>query len=194
MDLVQRVLECSWLHCPCRREWVGKSSTLVMLAGQVSPDSGTLTMYVSGESMSEATWARRWPGCPVVFSPTTSQPGARLQFHGAFRQSRPGQLGWGPLLDASGLSVADNVPMNRWSSGQRQRLKLMLAIGTEADVVLLDEPTSNLDAHGIAWFHRVLEDIQRESTAVVATMIQREAPQAMSTLEIGKQTLRLAAV
>ena len=91
--------------------------------------------------------------------------------------------------------MADNVPMNRWSSGQRQRLKLMLAIGTEADVVLLDEPTSNLDAHGIAWFHRVLEDIQRESTVVVATNDpQREAPQAMSTLEIGKQTLRLATV
>lgn len=174
----------------------GKSSTLAMLAGQVSPDSGTLTMHVSGESMSEATWARRVAlAAPWCSPPQHLNLEQVLQFHGAFRQSRPGQLGWGPLLDASGLSVADNVPMNRWSSGQHQRLKLMLAIGTEADVVLLDEPTSNLDAHGIAWFHRVLEDIQRESTVVVATNDpQREAPQAMSTLEIGKQTLRLATV
>jgi ATPase subunit of ABC transporter with duplicated ATPase domains len=91
------------------------------------------------------------------------------------------------LLEASGLKVADNVPMNRWSSGQRQRLNLALAMGTAADVVLLDEPASNLDAQGIAWLHRVLADMQGTSTVVVATNdLQREAPKAPSLLAIEK--------
>lgn len=166
----------------------GKSSTLAMLAGQLAPDAGTLTMDVDGETVSDTMWARRValaaPWCTPPQHFTLEQV---LQFHGTFRKSRTGQLGWGALLDASGLKVADNIPMNRWSSGQRQRLNLALAMGTVADVVLLDEPASNLDAQGIAWLHRVMADIQGSSTVVVATNDpQREAPKAASLLEIEK--------
>lgn len=166
----------------------GKSSTLAMLAGQLAPDAGALTMNVDGETISDTSWARRValaaPWCTPPQHLTLEQA---LQFHGTFRTSRTGQLGWGMLLDASGLKVGDNVPMNRWSSGQRQRLNLALAMGTVADVVLLDEPASNLDAQGMAWLHRVLEDIRRTSTVVVATNDpQREAPKAASLLEIEK--------
>ena len=166
----------------------GKSSTLAMLAGQLAPDAGALTMNVDGETISDTSWARRValaaPWCAPPQHLTLEQA---LQFHGTFRKSRPGQLSWRMLLDASGLMVADNVPMNRWSSGQRQRLNLALAMGTVADVVLLDEPTSNLDAQGMTWLHRVLADIHRTSTVVVATNDpQREAPKAASLLEIEK--------
>ena len=62
-----------------------------------------------------------------------------------------------------------------------------LTKGGGADVVLLDEPASNLDAQGMAWLHRVLEDIRRTTTVVVATNDpQREAPKALSLLEIEK--------
>ena len=103
----------------------GKSSTLAMLAGQLAPDAGALTMNVDGETISDTSWARRvalaTPWCTPPQHLTLEQA---LQFHGTFRTSRTGQLGWGMLLDASGLKVADNIPMNRWSSGQRQRLNL----------------------------------------------------------------------
>jgi ABC-type multidrug transport system ATPase subunit len=145
-------------------------------------------MNVAGETISDTSWARRValaaPWCTPPQHLTLEQA---LQFHGTFRESRTGQLGWGMLLEASGLKVADNVPMNRWSSGQRQRLNLALAMGTAADVVLLDEPASNLDAQGIAWLHRVLADMQGTSTVVVATNdLQREAPKAPSLLAIEK--------
>ena len=166
----------------------GKSSTLAMLAGQLAPDAGALTMNVDGETISDTSWARRVAlATPWCTPPQHLNLEQALQFHGTFRTSRTGQLGWGMLLDASGLKVGDNVPMNRWSSGQRQRLNLALAMGTVADVVLLDEPASNLDAQGMAWLHRVLEDIRRTTTVVVATNDpQREAPKALSLLEIEK--------
>ena len=40
----------------------------------------------------------------------------------------------------------------QYSSGMKQRVKLGLAMYSEVDIILLDEPCSHLDAKGIAWY------------------------------------------
>ena len=68
-----------------------------------------------------------------------------------------------------------------WSSGQKQRLHLSLALGTESPVVLLDEPASNLDATGIRWFHEVIADVAAASTLIVATNDRNKEARSTST-------------
>jgi len=55
------------------------------------------------------------------------------------------------------------------SSGMKQRLKLMLAIGSRSRILLLDEPATNLDSGGVSWYHRLLSHYRNGRTLVIAS-------------------------
>jgi ATPase subunit of ABC transporter with duplicated ATPase domains len=62
---------------------------------------------------------------------------------------------------------------------------LALALGSEGQVVLLDEPATNLDAEGIQWLQDQLNVISRDTLLVVATNDQKkEGFQGASILEV----------
>ena len=164
----------------------GKSSTLALLAGQVAPDAGSLSLKTDVCAVEAENWmtsvslAAPWMALPKHLTLQEA-----LTFHGTFRTSRKGALGWQALLDASGLRVGASVPLGQWSSGQQQRLTLALALGTQTTAILLDEPASNLDSDGILWYQRVLNEVSGQTTTVVATNdIEKEAPKGPSMLEI----------
>lgn len=64
------------------------------------------------------------------------------------------------LIDLLQLSQHKDKTIKNFSSGMKQRLKLGLAFYSEAPIILLDEPTSNLDAQGIAWY---LDQIEKHT-------------------------------
>ena len=81
------------------------------------------------------------------------------------------------VLDLVGLTpLADRMP-NELSGGQQQRVALARAIAPEPDVILLDEPFSNLDAALRDRVRREMKSILAEAgtTAVLVTHDQEEA-------------------
>lgn len=81
------------------------------------------------------------------------------------------------VLDLVGLTaLADRMP-NELSGGQQQRVALARAIAPEPDVILLDEPFSNLDAALRDRVRREMKAILAEAgtTAVLVTHDQEEA-------------------
>jgi len=164
----------------------GKSSTLALLAGQVSPDGGQLTFQVGQNTINPESWMNSVSiTAPWIDFPKYLTLKEIVDFHGIFRLERPGHLGWNALLESSGLDVGIDVPLSQWSSGQRQRLALALAFGTQTHALLLDEPTSNLDNGGISWFQRTLEEVSLHTTTIVATNnVAKEAPKSSSVLEV----------
>jgi ABC-type multidrug transport system fused ATPase/permease subunit len=64
------------------------------------------------------------------------------------------------------------------SGGQRQRLSLSQALLTDADVLLLDDPTSAVDAHTEAAIAKAIVDVRRGKTTVVTTTSPLVAEQA----------------
>lgn len=164
----------------------GKSSTLKMLAGQLAPDEGSLSLTLKGRHREGADWmtccslAAPWAGIPRHLNLREA-----LNFHGHFRTSRVDGLGWDALLTSSGLNVDPSLPLSHWSSGQQQRIHVALALGTDVDVVLLDEPTSNLDAEGIAWVQHAMGVLAPSIMLVVATNNpSQEAPQDAAFLKL----------
>ena len=71
---------------------------------------------------------------------------------------------------------ADQMP-DRLSGGQQQRVALARALVTNPDVLLMDEPLSNLDAKLRVEMREVIREIQREvgTTTVYVTHDQEEA-------------------
>lgn len=71
------------------------------------------------------------------------------------------------LLERVGLTpVADNL-FGRFSTGQQQRARLAAALIHQPDILLLDEPGSNLDEQGRNMITNLLEGLKKTDTLVI---------------------------
>jgi ABC-type multidrug transport system ATPase subunit len=148
----------------------GKSTFLKMCAGYTAPTSGTLTWTWKGESQTDRQWvqARSMLTGPYVEPILELTAKEQLDFHFSLR--RPGQINW--VKDAlawSGLESHLNRPLQYFSSGMLQKMKLILALVSEASFVFLDEPTANLDQAGVDFFHRLLLHTADERLIFIAS-------------------------
>jgi ABC-type multidrug transport system ATPase subunit len=61
-----------------------------------------------------------------------------------------------------------------FSSGMRQRLKIALAVLAQTPIVLLDEPTTNLDAQGVLWYNNLIQNFCTNKLLVVASNTEHD--------------------
>lgn len=91
-----------------------------------------------------------------------------LQFHNQFKTFING-LTIPQVIDIIDLQAAAQKQIRFYSSGMKQRVKLAQAILSDTDVVLLDEPCSNLDAKGIALYHRLIQEYCSHRIVIVCS-------------------------
>lgn len=60
------------------------------------------------------------------------------------------------LLKLSGLNKSADKPIKYYSSGMKQRVKLILALMCDNSIILLDEPCSNLDLSSVEWYKQMV--------------------------------------
>jgi ABC-type multidrug transport system ATPase subunit len=56
----------------------------------------------------------------------------------------------------------------------KQRLKLVLALASDTPILLLDEPTTNLDAQGVDWYLSLIAQFGKNRLIVVASNIEHD--------------------
>ncbi|HNQ11594.1 MAG TPA: ATP-binding cassette domain-containing protein [Bacteroidia bacterium] len=59
--------------------------------------------------------------------------------------------------------------IKHFSSGMKQRLKLLLAFSSDTPLLLLDEPVSNLDETSILWFDQMIKDYTTNRMVIICT-------------------------
>jgi ABC-type multidrug transport system ATPase subunit len=61
-----------------------------------------------------------------------------------------------------------------YSSGMKQRLRLGLCILSKAAVYMLDEPTTNMDKNGMAWYQQLVHDQLKDKLVIISSNIEDE--------------------
>jgi ABC-type multidrug transport system ATPase subunit len=91
-----------------------------------------------------------------------------LQFHNQFK-SFINSFSIENIIEEVGLKDAVKKQIRYYSSGMKQRAKLAQAIFSDASIVLLDEPCSNLDTKGIDLYHSLIENYCKERLVIVCS-------------------------
>ncbi|MEZ0486432.1 ABC transporter ATP-binding protein [Fibrella aquatica] len=142
----------------------GKSTLLQVLAGMQPSSAGKLTYLTNGKPIDEDDWFRHIvlaaPYLELIEELTLTE---LLDFHRRFKPFRQGMES-AELIEQMMLTHARDKEIKFFSSGMKQRVKLGLAFFSEANIVLLDEPTSNLDRQGAAWYHEHVVQLIAPST------------------------------
>lgn len=73
------------------------------------------------------------------------------------------------VLQRVGLYSRRNDLVKIYSSGMKQRLKIAFSILHDPDVLLLDEPTSNLDLEGVGVVDDIADEYRKNRILVIAT-------------------------
>jgi ABC-type multidrug transport system ATPase subunit len=127
----------------------GKSTLLQCLASLKRPSSGTITWEMDGQTIKKATLrAHLGFAAPYVNMYKELTCRENLNFLLKLRGIEDRLALINEILQKMGLGSLANQPFNKLSTGQQQRLRLSGALIHQPDILLLDEPGSNLDASG----------------------------------------------
>lgn len=105
-----------------------------------------------------------------------------LDFHAGFKQL---VLPITEILQIVGLEKAIHKQIRYYSSGMKQRLKLAQAFFSNTPVLLLDEPTTNLDADGIALYHKLIDNYTAGKLVIVSSNDTQEYDFCGEVIRIG---------
>lgn len=147
----------------------GKTTLLRLLLGLEQPTLGTVRLF--GEEPRRAARARRIAYLPQRAHATGEAPVTVRELVSAGRLALRGI--WGPLrrddrqavaaaIDRVGLSDRGDAPLRTLSGGMQQRALIAKALVSEPDLLLLDEPTTGVDAASQESLGRLLESLRRE--------------------------------
>lgn len=135
---------------------VGKSTLMKIIAGYLNASSGSIKLF-NAEKLIPTDKHYQFisfaaPYMELIEEFTFEE---MISFHLKFKKFKPF------FSETDIPRVIHNTkqkkkPISTFSSGMKQRLKLLLAIFTDAPIVLLDEPTTNLDAEGIEWYDEMM--------------------------------------
>lgn len=148
----------------------GKSTLLQVIAGAIQHNEGKIDYYAGPDEQSQVSAdlvyhniAIAAPYLDLVEEMTALE---FLAFHAGFKKLTQDH---GSILSETGLSKAANKQIRYFSSGMKQRLKLAQAFFSDASVLLLDEPTSNLDEEGCNLYHHLLSRMAGGKLVIISS-------------------------
>ena len=147
----------------------GKSTLLQILAGILPATNGTVTYKADAQTIPVEHIYRHLsiasPYLELIEEFTLLEA---VKFHTQFKPLKD-NLSMNEFLEIMKLDKSIKKQIKHFSSGMKQRLKLGLAFYSNTDLILLDEPTSNLDSQGIAWYHQEIEKNTQDRLLVLCS-------------------------
>lgn len=147
----------------------GKSTLLKIISGNLPFTQGSITYRTTNKTLAVENIFRHinWvaPYIELIEEFTLSE---MLQFHFQFKSLRTG-LKLEDITQKINLTPSKSKLIRDFSSGMKQRLKLALAFYSDCQILLLDEPTTNLDVYWINWYQNEIKSNVGQRLIVISS-------------------------
>jgi len=164
------------VHAICGENGAGKSTLIKIITGAHAPDTGTIR--INGQlvahldpSLSRALGIAAIYQQPALFPDLTvaENIGLRLERGGAWRLLRWGDRAQNAraLLDRVGASIPVDEPVRHLTMPQQQLVEIASALGGQAKVLILDEPTASLSDREVENLFRVVRELRAQGVGMV---------------------------
>lgn len=147
----------------------GKSTLLQVVSSAIMPTSGSISYMMKGNPVRpEHAFRQMAISAPYIELIEEFTMTEMICFH---RRLKPlvRNMTTQELIKICQLEKNADKPLKYFSSGMKQRLKLALAIMSETNVLLLDEPATNLDKAGIEWYNDLVRKNMNNRLVVVSS-------------------------
>jgi zinc transport system ATP-binding protein len=151
----------------------GKSTLMKLMLGLLQPDEGTAKLF--GEPSHTFDDGSRIGYVAQQASASKEMP---ITVREVVKMGRFPHVGFGRLsesdwaivdraLDTVGMAAFANRRVTQLSGGQRQRAFIARALASEADLLVLDEPTVGVDIESVEAFYDLLDSLNSEGITVL---------------------------
>ena len=147
----------------------GKSTLLQIIGGALTHSEGSISFLENNTNTiisTEQVYKEISIVAPYLELIEEMTANEFLAFHKTFKRFHKSIE---DMLLIVGLQSAANKQIRYYSSGMKQRLKLAQAFFSNSSILLLDEPTTNLDAKGILLYHQLVEEYTSKRIVIVSS-------------------------
>ena len=176
LDDVSMVVRAGVVHALVGENGAGKSTLIKVLTGVYPPDGGHLLHHQQEVSFANPRAAQD-AGISTIYQEVNLVPqqnAARNIYLGREPRTRLGLIDFGRMhRDATavlqGLSIDVDVraPIGSLGLGAQQMVSVARAVSLSAGVVIMDEPTSSLEAREVETLFRLIERLRSAGTAII---------------------------
>lgn len=148
----------------------GKSTLMKILSGHLSPSRGTAFFKDPSGQVVPASdmYTRIAYAAPYIELIEELTLEETLRFHARLKPFLPG-LNPSAVYELLQLPRSRQKELRFFSSGMKQRVKIALAAASDTPILLLDEPTTNLDVQAVQWYKDLVARLAEKRLVVIAS-------------------------
>jgi len=168
------------VHAVCGENGAGKSTLMKIISGVYQPSSGTI-LYKGEERHFSSTRESEAAGIAIIHQELNLVPHLSVAENIYLaREPRRGFLGGGFLvdrrklradakrcLDRLGVDINPDRPVRGLSVAQCQMVEIAKALSLDAEVLIMDEPTSSLTEQETRLLFKVIRDLKASGVGIV---------------------------
>jgi len=152
----------------------GKSTFLKVLASHLTPTKGQISFSKNDQKIKlDEVYKNLSYSAPYIELLEEFTLTEMVDFHQKFKPFYE-NITTKDLIEKAYLKDSSVKEIRFFSSGMKQRLKLALSIFSKSDLLILDEPTTNLDREGIDWHKSLILEFKKNRTLLIASNVTED--------------------